>query len=764
MIIDQMTTAEPAFSRLDNLLLFQAIKIYGTQHDAFNKISASLQHTFHSDSSTPAAARPLNPAILERHYRYVLEDQVRRKSQSIVSSHRAISSSPGTAPSQQALPDDGLIEEVAEDLYASYKNQITHEIREDERRYDELQRELKQLATAPYSTSNQAGGDVDVLDAPTADASSTPSQNKPAQVYNNGLLANLDRDHDVPRPSVPLRPSDSDAFEQVADHNSTTLTYPNIRPQASIHHLGSDSQTSDTFQSQLILDYRQAEPSARQTGMSQGPSEELRQGLADTLPSHSLTKPAHATTRPPQLSVAVPSNQIPSQMPLSQRPERPTIKPAPPPPKGGVMLPPFQVTPQPPAGATQTGGRTRGTSTGPPTQRKSLPDMRTSDEDDRPRSMDATPTPSDMHHRITLAAPELYSTERRPTFAMSPGSTTGWHHQDFPIEMEDVDRPRPGSISPISERAPSPSLKSQEKPVPTKKKPGRPPKSAGVMHRSANSVPIIASARLGRRGRSGSAVSPTYDAADQVRAALVKGEPSTPASSSLGLSGRSSATAIQRRSAGVMKRKRDGNDQDDLRILAQDSVADQPSAGITSYRNFARMTQPIMNNIQSHKHGSMFSVPVRDRDAEGYKDIIRRPQDLKSIRAAVSTGSRLVAASTQAITDGDVGSPGAAGGNIVILPNSDDFMPPKAIVNGAQLEQEIMRMLANAVLFNPGEEGVVRDTREMFETVEELVDSWRAAERATGDGKTARSSAKIEDEVEDEDLGSESVPAKRRRL
>ena len=428
------------------------------------------------------------------------------------------------------------------------------------------------------------------------------------------------------------------------------------------------------------------------------------------------------------------------------------------------MLPPFQVTPQPPAGTTQSAGRTSGLSTGQPAQRKSLPDMRIADEGNRPRSMDIMTTPLDLPRRITLAAPELYSTERRPGFAMSPGSTTGWHLRDLPPEMEDVDRPRPGSISPISERAPSPSVKSQERPVPPKKKPGRPPKNAAMMQNSTNSVPTFTSARLGRRGRSRSAVSPTDDTAEHVRAALIKGEPSTPAASSLGLSGRSSTTAMRRRSAGEIKRKRDGTDQDDLRILPQEVVADQPPTGIISYRNFARMTQPIMNNIQSHKHGSMFSVPVRDRDAEGYKDIIRRPQDLKSIRAAVSAGSRLVAASTQAITDGDVGSPGAAGGNIVILPNSDDFMPPKAIVNGAQLEQEIMRMLANAVLFNPGEEGVVRDTREMFETVEELVDSWRAAERATGDGKIARPSAKIEGEVEHEDIGFESAPAKRRRL
>lgn len=65
----------------------------------------------------------------------------------------------------------------------------------------------------------------------------------------------------------------------------------------------------------------------------------------------------------------------------------------------------------------------------------------------------------------------------------------------------------------------------------------------------------------------------------------------------------------------------------------------------------------------------------------------------------------------------------------VVLPYSQDLVPPRAIVNGAQLEQEVMRMFANAVMFNAGDEGVVRDTREMFESVEASIAAWRAAER-----------------------------------
>ena len=62
-----------------------------------------------------------------------------------------------------------------------------------------------------------------------------------------------------------------------------------------------------------------------------------------------------------------------------------------------------------------------------------------------------------------------------------------------------------------------------------------------------------------------------------------------------------------------------------------------------------------------------------------------------------------------------------------------------------------MRMFANAVMFNPGEDGMVADTREMFEDVEAKIAEWRGAEREGGAGSTV---------VEEE----EETRAKRRKL
>jgi hypothetical protein len=115
---------------------------------------------------------------------------------------------------------------------------------------------------------------------------------------------------------------------------------------------------------------------------------------------------------------------------------------------------------------------------------------------------------------------------------------------------------------------------------------------------------------------------------------------------------------------------------------------------------------------------------VRDKDASGYSEIIRKPRDLKSIRAAITAGTRAVNAATVTSNMED-----DSGSTTVELERSADLMPPKAIVNGAQLEKELLHMLANAVMFNPGEDGMVADTREMFDDVETRIRDWRDAER-----------------------------------
>lgn len=179
---------------------------------------------------------------------------------------------------------------------------------------------------------------------------------------------------------------------------------------------------------------------------------------------------------------------------------------------------------------------------------------------------------------------------------------------------------------------------------------------------------------------------------------------------------------------------------------------------VLASRNFQRLSAVIMNDITTHRHAGPFQKPVREKDAEGYSDIIKRPQDLKSIKAAITAGTRAIGTATakESTTDSPAGTPSgntSKDGVTIALEKTADLIPPRAIVNSSQLEKEVMRMFANAVMFNPGEGGMVQDAREMAEDIEAKVRDWRSAERQV-DGR----------DEDDDPTAAGAGPGKRRKL
>lgn len=166
-------------------------------------------------------------------------------------------------------------------------------------------------------------------------------------------------------------------------------------------------------------------------------------------------------------------------------------------------------------------------------------------------------------------------------------------------------------------------------------------------------------------------------------------------------------------------------------------------------RAFPKISASALESISGHRNASTFANPVKERDAPGYKDLILRPQDLKSIRTAITAGHKAAAAVAAAqVTPDDQGHSSAW------LPISEDLIPPKGIINYAQFEKELMRMFANAIMFNPDpdrgfgkafenkrkesergavyeidENSLVKDTRAMFMDVEKDIGALRSAER-----------------------------------
>ena len=210
------------------------------------------------------------------------------------------------------------------------------------------------------------------------------------------------------------------------------------------------------------------------------------------------------------------------------------------------------------------------------------------------------------------------------------------------------------------------------------------------------------------------------------------------------------------------KRKRGASEAVEL----EPHPADIPRFDTTQYvmatRNFHRTAAPIMNDVATHKLASIFAKPISERDAPGYHDLIYRPSDLKSIKSAIHQGSKAVATAGESAStpagDGESPVPGGtpSKSGVLMLQKHEDFIPPKGVVNSAQLEKELIRMFANAIMFNPipqrgfgpafpmssdrgsrestqmadsGEGGIIHDSLEMFEDVQQAVTRWRAAER-----------------------------------
>ena len=60
---------------------------------------------------------------------------------------------------------------------------------------------------------------------------------------------------------------------------------------------------------------------------------------------------------------------------------------------------------------------------------------------------------------------------------------------------------------------------------------------------------------------------------------------------------------------------------------------------VVATKKFAQLTTPLLGNIFSHKFANLFSAPVPERTAPGYKSMIYKPQDLKSASPRPGGGS-----------------------------------------------------------------------------------------------------------------------------
>lgn len=196
--------------------------------------------------------------------------------------------------------------------------------------------------------------------------------------------------------------------------------------------------------------------------------------------------------------------------------------------------------------------------------------------------------------------------------------------------------------------------------------------------------------------------------------------------------------------------------------LSEGPVSTEAPKVVLWTRSFNKVSGSAMEQIIHHRSANMFAAPIREKDAPGYQKVVKVPQDLKTIRAAINHGNRAAAQAAAALPEGDPGTSG------VWLPRTEDLAPPKSIINSGQLDRELAHMFSNAIMYNPDpyhgpgpaflrrdadpddpqdgaahqekdsaggalgykvdEFGVVNDARAMFVEVEKLLSELRSAE------------------------------------
>ena len=146
-----MNPSLSAYTNLESLLLFQCLHAYGVGPAVFGRISDLLKK--HPDITAHKYFQPgrLSPDALRNFYLERLKREIEyeqgadsdgHQNGEVASSGKRKRHSPSLPTVQESLQHQHLIPKLVTKLYASYRYEITEQIRLEEERYERLQREI----------------------------------------------------------------------------------------------------------------------------------------------------------------------------------------------------------------------------------------------------------------------------------------------------------------------------------------------------------------------------------------------------------------------------------------------------------------------------------------------------------------------------------------------------------------------------------------------------------------------------------------------
>lgn len=786
-----------AYTSFESLLFFQSLATSDSRPTSFGSISTLLRNNQLVRENVDFDADRLTPEALEDLYATLMRDGFSRDGVLSVNGRPADTSSP-PKPKKRKISSprpDGLtggfthatlVPELVTHLYAKYRDLVTREIRDDEKKYTEIRAELERL---------QQEGDKPAAAAATAltPVKPVPIEGKDAVMKEEVPHPHVQDETTQPVPTtIPLAQDKAKPEPQHIAINVPPTTNepptphpvpPVTQPQAPPPQVQTTTPNiaGNAPQPQPITTHPLPKPSIQPT-LAQS-----TQKVPPSTPAGPRVAPAHPSQIAPRANPAPPApittGKAGPLAPASQRtPAQPSFQQwqlDPSPHSPYPIASPVAATPQ--AAQATTKRPVPPLPTNPP-----LPGSQAQAPLQPPVPQTPSAVPSAVHTPVPIGRPRVSQTPSAtfPSFSESrashprlsidtQGSSTPWKRTPRPRVSRSPSsppRPRPEDVSPISERDQSPVDAMEMSPPPRINLGQRAPSTEDRRPRrgqpDTKPAPVVKTEKLASIQRT-RAVSST-SSRSRGRSMASRDGSAAPSEDTLResrVSGRRkgvAAPADEGTPKPRIKRKRGASEAVEL----EPHPADIPRFDTTQYvmatRNFHRTAAPIMNDVATHKLASIFAKPISERDAPGYHDLIYRPSDLKSIKSAIHQGSKAVATAGESAStpagDGESPVPGGtpSKSGVLMLQKNEDFIPPKGVVNSAQLEKELIRMFANAIMFNPipqrgfgpafpmssdrgsrestqlgdsDEGGIIQDSLEMFEDVQQAVTRWRAAER-----------------------------------
>ncbi|CAG7954627.1 unnamed protein product [Penicillium olsonii] len=774
-----------AYTPFESLLFFQSLATSDSRPASFGSISTLLRNNQLVRDNVEFDADRLTPEALEDLYATLMRDgfsrdganrEGRENDASSPNPKKRKISSPRPADLADGFTHATLVPELVAHLYAKYKELVTKEIRDDEKKYAGMQDELEQLRKeeskaieAELPPSKEDKPELAPAEPMDVDVKEELSRTNVQDFTGKALAATVPAVQNKPQPEQ--RKQRIEVAIPVTSHETARSqpappVAPSLVAQAPTSPRNPQVEAEQVEQPQPAKPQATGKPTIQPLAPSAPKIPPQTPGAARTAPSHPSQIAPRAHPIPPPSTVTTKTGPL---LPASQRtPAQPTFQ--------QWQLDPSPHSPYPlisPGTATPQTGQAASKRNLPQSINTPLPGPQSQPPLQPPIPHTPSAISSAIQTPVPIGRPHMSQTPstRFPSFSESrasharlsidtQGSSTPWKRTprlSIPHSPTSPPRPRPEDVSPISERgspidgmdmSPPPRKSSDERKSRRSQPDTKATPTIKTEKQSSRRMRAVSSASSRSRGRSMASRDGSVAPSDDTLRALGRRK---------GASGIVDDETPKARS----KRKRGASEA----MEVEPHPADIPRFDTTKYvmaaRQFHRTAQPLMNDVATHKLASIFSKPIGERDAPGYGDLIYRPQDLKTIKSAVHQGSKAVATAGESFsTPGDGESPAPSGtpskSGVLMLQKTEDLIPPKGIVNSAQLEKELIRMFANAIMFNPipqrgfgpafpmtsdrgsrestqvgdaDEGGIIQDSLEMFEDIQQAVTRWRAAER-----------------------------------